>query len=85
MINVTLPLHDALDLLKSNDLPSGLRAQIVYSIRNEIATIHSDVGKSQNRVLYLEAEIRGVIDFLYQGHPDFNSNAELLVHLKGTL
>lgn len=89
MINATLTLHDALDVLKSNDLPSILRVQIADDIRDEFATIHSDVKKAQNRVEYLEAEIRGVIEYLEgsSGSGIFGSGSvhEQISHLKATL
>lgn len=64
VINVTLTLTDALNVLKEPSLPSILRIQLVEALAKEYVDAVTHCGKVENRVSFLEAEIRGVIELL---------------------
>lgn len=90
MINVTLTLTDALNVLKEPSLPSILRIQLVEALAKECVTASTHCGKVENRVSYLEAEIRGIIEKLdsYAVTPHkftINDFKDLTLHLRSIL
>lgn len=90
MINVTLTLSDALNVLKADNLPSILRIQLVESLAKGYVDAVTHCGKVENRVNFLEAEIRGVIELLESYRSDdrliIKSDLETqIAHLRNVL
>ena len=90
MINVTLTLTDALNVLKEPSLPSILRIQLVEALAKEYVDAVTHCGKVENRVSYLESEIRIQIELLESYRSDDrliikNDLETQIAHLRSTL